>query len=70
MGAVVAGGPGAVFFIDATNQITLGADWKTWYAPSGLATMLLLLGIAMFAFWRSLGSRELFGGDAAMESGS
>ena len=50
----------AVFFIDSSNLITLGADWKTWYAPAGLATFILLLGIAIFAFWRSLGSHELF----------
>lgn len=54
----------AVFFIDAFNLISLGTDWKTWYTPAGLATFLLLLGIALFAFWRSLGSRELFGGAA------
>jgi len=54
----------AVFYIDTINQITLGLDWKTWYTPSGLATFLLLLGIAVFAFWRSLGSRELFSGAA------
>jgi predicted Ser/Thr protein kinase len=50
----------ATFFIDSFNLITLGWDWKTWYAPFGLATFLLLLGIAIFAFWRSLGSHELF----------
>ena len=50
----------AVYFIDAFNMITLGTDWKTWYAPSGIATCLLLLGIALFAFWRSRGSHELF----------
>lgn len=50
----------AVFFIDSVNMITLGTDWKTWYAPFGLATFVLLLGIAIFAFWRSLGSHELF----------
>jgi len=50
----------AVFFIDSSNLITLGADWKTWYAPAGLASFALLLGIAIFAFWRSLGSHELF----------
>ena len=49
----------AVFFIDAFNMISLGTDWKTWYAPSGIATCLLLWGIAIFAFWRSLGSHEL-----------
>ena len=50
----------AVYFIDAFNMISLGTDWKTWYAPSGIATCLLLLGIAIFAFRRSLGSHELF----------
>jgi len=54
----------AAFFIDGVNLITLGWDWKTWYAPAGLATFSLLLGIAIFAFWRSLGSRELFSSTA------
>jgi len=54
----------AVFFLDSFNLISLGADWKAWYAPAGLATFLLLLGIAIFAFWRSLGSHELFSGTA------
>jgi predicted Ser/Thr protein kinase len=45
----------AVFFIDTFNIITLGTDWKTWYTPSGLATFLLLLSVAVFAFWRSQG---------------
>jgi len=53
----------AIFFLNSFNKITLGSDWKTWYAPSGLATLVLLLGIAVFAFWRSLGSRELFSED-------
>jgi len=46
--------------IDSFNLITLGYDWKTWYAPAGLASFLFLLGMALFAFWRSLGSHELF----------
>jgi serine/threonine-protein kinase len=50
----------AVFFIDGSNLITLGSDWKVWYAAPGLASFLFLLGIAVFAFWRSLGSHELF----------
>ena len=53
----------AVYFINSFSAITLGGDWKAWYAPAGLATLLLLLGIAMFAFWRSLGSRELLGSE-------
>jgi len=56
-----------VFFINGYNALVLGADWKAWYAPSGMATLLLLMGIALFAFWRSLGSRELLAGD---ETGS
>jgi hypothetical protein len=52
-----------VFFINAWNALALGTDWKAWYAPSGVATLLLLAGIAIFAFWRSLGSRELLAGE-------
>jgi predicted Ser/Thr protein kinase len=50
----------AAFFIDTLDSIGLGMDWKTWDAPAGLATAALLLGIAVYAFWRSLGSRDLF----------
>jgi serine/threonine-protein kinase len=53
----------SVFFINSCNNITLGANWRTWYAPYGIATLALLLGIAVFAFWRSLGGRELLGGE-------
>jgi predicted Ser/Thr protein kinase len=54
----------AIFFLNTCGggKIILGADWTTWYAPYGLATIALLLGIALFAFWRSLGTRELLGG--------
>ena len=56
----------AIFFINSFNAILLGADWNTWFAPAGLATLLLLLGVATFAFWRSLGSRELLGDQEAV----
>ncbi|PWU08115.1 MAG: hypothetical protein C5B51_08420 [Terriglobia bacterium] len=49
----------AVFFIDSFGKIVIGADWTTWYAPYGIAQLTLLLSIVLFAFWRSLGSREL-----------
>ena len=49
----------AVFFLDAINGMALGTDWNAWYVPASLATLLLLIGIATFAFWRSLGGREL-----------
>jgi predicted Ser/Thr protein kinase len=54
----------AVFFADSGNAIVLGWDWKTWYAPYGIASLLLLSGIVVWAFYRSLGSRELIGDDA------
>jgi hypothetical protein len=50
----------AAFFIDSFDSIGLGGDWKAWYAPAGLATVALLAGIAVYAFWRSLGSRDVF----------
>ena len=54
----------AVFFLNSMNGILLGFDWSTWYAPYGIATVLLLLTIAGAAFWRSLGSRSLLGNEA------
>ena len=50
----------ACFFLDTFDSIGLGGDWKTWYAPAGLASVALLAGIAVYAFWRSLGSGEGF----------
>jgi len=53
-----------LFFVNALQSIVLGLDWTTWYAPSGLASLIFLLAIAIGAFWRSLGSRTLFGDQA------
>jgi len=53
----------AVFFISAFDGIALGTDWSAWYVPAGLATMLLLAGIAVWGFWRSLGGRDLLEGE-------
>jgi predicted Ser/Thr protein kinase len=55
----------AIFFVNTCGKIVVGADWTTWYAPYGLATLALLLGIALFAFRQSLGSRALMAGDDA-----
>lgn len=55
----------AMYFIDSFNAINVGMDWKRWYAPAGLATAALLLGFALFAFWRALGWRNLLGGEEA-----
>jgi serine/threonine-protein kinase len=50
-----------IFFVNSFSGLWLGNDWTTWYAPSGIATAALMIGIAVFAFWRSLGGRELLG---------
>jgi len=50
-----------VFFADSGNAVLLGADWKTWYAPYGIASLVLLVSIAVWAFWRTLGGRDLIG---------
>ena len=50
-----------IFFVNGFSNVTLGTSWKTWYTPSGLATVVLLAGIAIWAFTRSLGGRELIG---------
>ena len=50
-----------IFFVNSFSGLWLGTDWTTWYAPTGVATLTLLFGIALFAFWRSLGGRELLG---------
>jgi serine/threonine-protein kinase len=47
------------FFIDALNAMPLGSDWNAWYMPAAIASFLLLLGISVLAFWRSLGGRAL-----------
>ena len=55
-----------IFYVNSFNGLWLGTDWTTWYTPTGVATLTLMLGIAVFAFWRSLGGRELLGsGEAA-----
>ena len=55
----------AVFFVNTLGNIELGADWTTWYAPFELASLALFLGLSIWAFYRSLGKRTLFGGEEA-----
>jgi Protein kinase domain len=55
----------AAFFINSLDSIMLGADPKAWYAPAGIATVTMLLCFSLYAFWRSLGHRELMGGKLA-----
>ncbi len=55
----------AVFFLDNYQYLNVGTEHTAWFSAPSAACLLLLAGIAVFAFWRSLGSRELIGGDAA-----
>ncbi len=48
-----------IFFLNATGRIALGSDFKAWWAPYGFATILLLIVIASYSLWRSIGTREL-----------
>jgi serine/threonine-protein kinase len=49
----------AMFFLNALNRVCLGSDWKAWWAPYGLATMALIIGMAAYALWRSIGTRDV-----------
>jgi serine/threonine-protein kinase len=50
-----------VFFVNGFNNIPLGTSLKTWYTAGALASFSLMLGIAVYAFYRSLGGSELIG---------
>jgi serine/threonine-protein kinase len=54
----------ALFFINTPGHINLGPGLSSWYTPYGLATMALLMAIAVCAFWRSIGARTLDDKDA------
>lgn len=53
----------AIFFLNLGSSVIIGLEWRTWYAPTGLVTLAILLGLTLMAFNYSLGSRELLGGD-------
>ena len=49
----------ALFFLNTTGKISIGPGLSGWYTPYGLAYMALLIAIAVYAFWRSIGERTL-----------
>ncbi len=55
----------AMFFLNALNRVCLGSDWKAWWAPYGLATMALIIGLAAYALWRSIGTGDRAAPDLA-----
>jgi len=44
--------------INTLSGASLSADFNTWYAPGGIATAVLIGGLAVFGFWRSMGNQE------------
>ncbi len=51
-----------LFFANSLGRSASNNDFTVWYMPNTVATMILLIGIAVFAFWRSLGDQKLVGG--------
>jgi hypothetical protein len=49
----------SIFAINLINGVTLGTDLTAWYAPTGFATMIVAIAIALWAFRQTLGEREL-----------
>lgn len=49
----------AVFFLNTINGATVGTDFSTWYAPTGLVTLALVLAIALYAFRVCVGETNL-----------
>ena len=33
-----------LFFADSGNGVILGMNWNNWYAPAGLASLMMLVG--------------------------
>jgi serine/threonine-protein kinase len=49
----------AMFFVNVIDSVSLGTDLSTWYAPTGIATLAVLLGLIAWAFRQSLGDQQL-----------
>lgn len=52
-----------MFFLYLIGGSAMGTDLKTWYAPNGLVAIAILWFVAGWSFQRSLGGRELLGGE-------
>lgn len=51
----------AVLVTNVIGQTTTASDPMLWFMPWAYATLLLVAGIALFGFWRSLGGQSLVG---------
>ena len=48
------------FFLTAFYPMT--TDFSAWYAPSTIFALAVVLGVAIYGFYTSLGGQPLFGG--------
>jgi serine/threonine-protein kinase len=48
-----------IVFTNGIDRITLGTDLRAWWAPYGLLALAAVLAAAGYAFWRSIGTREI-----------
>ncbi len=49
-------------FANGLGRSAVNIDFTVWYMSGTVATMLLLLSVVIFFFWRSLGEQKLVGG--------
>ncbi len=59
-----------IAFVNLLGQSLIGTNWTPWYTASGFATLGLILTVTAIVFWKSLGSRDLFGGGDESTAGS
>jgi len=51
----------AVFVVNYTGQMQMTSDPKLWFMPGSIASLILVGALAVYAFWRSLGTQSLVG---------
>jgi serine/threonine-protein kinase len=49
-------------FANALGRSAVNSDFTVWYMTGTVATMILLIAVVLFFFWRSLGDQKLVGG--------
>jgi serine/threonine protein kinase len=49
----------AVFTANCLGTMGITSDLTTWIMPYNIATLLLLAGLSVFGFWRSLGTQKI-----------
>ena len=49
----------SIVFVNNLSRINIGPGLSGWYTSYGLATLAVLLAIAVYAFWRSIGTRNI-----------